>query len=117
MAKTIESALEATLQPKEDKTINIRDILNKLFEVDEIEQKSILSELHVNTILKMNATNQYLSKYHNFRIDLYDSLINDKLKYIISKDARGRDDIIKVLEAMREQFITPEPEKKGWFSR
>lgn len=117
MGKTIEDALESTLQPKEDKSINIRDILNKLFEREEIEQKSILSEIHVNAILKMRATNSYLKKYHDFEIDLYTGLINDKLRYIISKDARGRDDIIRVLEAMRETAILPETEKKGWFNR
>jgi hypothetical protein len=115
MGKSIEDALEATLQPKEDKSINIRDILDKVFERMGLEQKSILSELHVNSILKMRATNTYLQKYHDFRIELYDGLISDKLEYIISKDARGRDDIIKILEAMREQPIIAEPEKKGWF--
>jgi hypothetical protein len=112
--KTIESALEATLQPKEDKNINIRDILNKLFDLQEIEQKSILSECHVNAILKMRATNTYLAKNYGFTITLYDGLIDDKLQYIISKDARGRNDIIKVLEAMRDMPL-PLEEKKGWF--
>ena len=116
MGKTIEDTLEATLQPKEDKAINIKDVLDKVFELFAIEQKSILSETHVNAILKMRATNNYLTKYHDFHIDLYNGLIDDKLKYIISKDARGRNDIIAILEAMREQSILPDQqEKKGWF--
>lgn len=116
MGKTIEETLEATLQPKEDKAINIKDVLDKVFEIQGIEQKSVLSETHVNAILKMHATNNYLLLNHGFEVDLYNTLINDKLKYIISKDARGRNDIIAILEAMREQSIIPEQqEKRGWF--
>ena len=99
---SIEESLEATLAPKEDKRVSIKDILNTLFNTQAISQKSILSNTNITALLKMNAANRFLEDTYHIRITQFDTLIQDKLQYVISLEGRGREDFIKVIEATKD---------------
>lgn len=111
----LEESLEAVLTPREDKRVSIKDILNNLFSLTNIKQKSILSDTNISALMKMRAANEYLNDTYGFEITQFDRLIEDKLVFVISKDGRGRQDFVKVIESMRDTIYIEE--KEGWFKR
>lgn len=96
---------------KEDKRVNIKDILSFIFEKKGIEQQTIISDTNRLAIVKMRTTNKYLKSVYGFEIDLFQCLIDEVRINNISVKGRGRDDIIKAIEAMQDNQIIEE--KKG----
>jgi len=96
----------------EDKRVSIKDILNFVFESNNIEQKTILSGDNIDALIKMKALNKYLNDYYNLNIDLFDVIIKEKRVNIISHKGRGRKDILDSVLAMQQPII--EPEKTGF---
>ena len=107
----MDDLLIGKLEEKEDKRVNIKDILQLIFEKKHIEQQTILSNDNINAIIKMNALNNYMQTTYNFRFELFTSLIDDKRLNIISFNGRGRRDIIETVQAMQDQHIEI-PEKR-----
>lgn len=99
------------LTPTEDKRVNIKDIFDFVFQRDGIEQKTILCNDNISAIIKMNATNDHLERYFKFRIELYDTLIEQKRLNVISLYGQGRKDIQQIIKNMQTQVN--EDEKKG----
>jgi hypothetical protein len=109
-----ENMLIGDLSETDDKRVSIKDILNFVFESPNIEQKTILSAENIDALIKMKATNVYLKKYYNLEIELYKTIIDEKRVNIISHKGRGRDDILKSVQAMQNPIIQNE-EKRGIF--
>ena len=107
----MDDLLIGKLEEQEDKRVNIKDILQLIFEKNHIEQQTILSNDNINAIIKLNALNNYMSNTYNFRFELFTSLIDDKRLNIISFNGRGRKDIIETVQAMQDQHIEI-PEKR-----
>lgn len=99
---------------KEDKRVNVKDILNFIFKEGDLEQLTVLSNDNINAIIKMQAANIYLKQYYGFKIDLFDALIDAKRINVISYKGRGRKDIIEAIKAMQDNNIISE-EKRGIF--
>lgn len=108
---SLNDMLLGTAEKLEDKRINVKDILQLIFDKKGIEQQTILSNENINAIIKMNALNKYLNTHHNFELEIFTGLINDKRLNIISYNGRGRKDIIEAIQAMQDQHIEI-PEKK-----
>lgn len=108
---SLNDMLLGTTEKIEDKRVNVKDILQLIFDKKGIEQQTILSNENINAIIKMNALNNYLKSYYNFELDIFTGLINDKRLNIISLNGRGRKDIIEAIQAMQDQHIEI-PEQK-----
>lgn len=115
MAGKIQDDMEISIATEQIKRVDVKDILEYLFRKADRNQKSILTYENLDALMRMRSANAYLRKYFGFRIEAWDLLIEDKLEYIISVNARGREDIIRTIQAMRESVVQEEPEKrKGW---
>lgn len=110
----VEESLFNRLSAREEKKVNIQDILNFIFRREELDQKTVLTNDNVNAIMRMNGVNAYCEMYYGFRLELFDRLIDDKRVNIISYKGRGRKDIIEAIKAMQDTVIPDEP-KKGLF--
>ena len=107
----MDDLLIGRLEEQEDKRVNIKDILQLIFEKNHIEQQTILSNDNINAIIKLQALNNYMQTTYNFKFELFTSLIDDKRLNIISFNGRGRKDIIETVQAMQDQHIEI-PEKR-----
>ena len=96
----------------EDKRVSIKDILNHIFERQNIEQKTILAGINIDGIIKMTMVNSYLKKTYDWDIELYKVCIDEKRLNIISLNGRGRNDILDACRAMQNPIIQEE-NKKG----
>jgi hypothetical protein len=105
---SFDEVLHGSLDVKEDKRVNVKDILNFIFQEEGIEQQTILSNDNINAIIKMQATNAYLLNQYGFKIDIFDTLIDAKRLNVISYKGRGRKDIIDAIKAMQDNNIIPE---------
>ena len=101
------------MEAKEDKRVNVKDILDFVFKTLHIEQKTILSNDNINAIIKMQAVNRYLKNYYGFELDLYKGLISDKRVNVISLNGRGRNDIIDAVKAMQDNNVVLDDKKTG----
>ena len=108
---SLNDMLLGTTEKTEDKRVNVKDILQLIFDKKGIEQQTILSNDNINAIIKMQALNNYLKSYYNFELEIFNGLIHDKRLNIISYNGRGRKDIIDAIQAMQDQHIEI-PEKK-----
>ena len=99
---------------KEDKRVNVKDILNFIYKEGDLEQLTVLSNDNINAIIKMQAANIYLKQYYGFKIGLFDVLIDAKRINVISYKGRGRKDIIEAIKAMQDNNIISE-ERRGIF--
>ena len=97
----------------EDKRVSIKDILNHIFERQNIEQKTILASINIDGIIKMTMVNSYLKKTYGWEIDLYKVCIDEKRLNIISLNGRGRNDILDACRAMQNPIMQEENNKKG----
>ena len=106
-----ESMLIGGLQEPDDKRVSVKDILNFIFDKENIEQKTILSAKNIDALIKMKATNKHLKRIYGFDIRLYDIIIDEKRLNIISRDGKGRNDILDAVRAMQNPVI--QKKKKG----
>lgn len=95
----------------EDKRTSIKDIFDFLTQQANIEQKTILCNDNIESIIKMKAVNSHLKRYFGFTIELYDLLIDEKRSNIISLYGQGRKDLLKVVESMQTQINTDDKMK------
>lgn len=107
----MDESLLMGLTPVEDKKVTIKDIFDFVFRREDIEQKTNLSNDNISAIIKMNAVNDHLQRYFNFRIELYDKLIEEKRINIISLFGQGRRDIQQIVKNMQTQ-INQDDEKR-----
>ena len=107
----MDESLLMGLTPTEDKKVTIKDIFDFVFRLKDIEQKTNLSNDNISAIIKMNAVNDHLQRYFNFKIELYDKLIEEKRINIISLYGQGRKDIQQIVKNMQTQ-INQEDEKR-----
>ena len=92
----------------EDKRTSIKDIFDFFMRSENIEQKTMLCNDNIESIIKMKAVNSHLRRYFDFEIELYDLLIAEKRTNIISLYGQGRKDLLKVVENMQTQINTDE---------
>lgn len=107
----MDESLLMGLTPVEDKKVTIKDIFDFVFRREDIEQKTNLSNENISAIIKMNAVNDHLQRYFNFKIELYDKLIEEKRINIISLYGQGRRDIQQIVKNMQTQ-INQDDEKR-----
>ena len=98
----------------EDKRTSLKEIFSYVFEPKNIEQKTILSNDNISAIIKMTAVNEHLERYFDFRIELYDKLIEEKRLNVISLYGQGRRDILNIVKSMQTQINADMQEKKGF---
>lgn len=99
----------------EDKRTSLKEIFSYVFQLENIEQKTILSNDNISAIIKMTAVNEHLERYFDFRIELYDKLIEQKRLNVISLYGQGRRDILNIVKSMQTQINADMQEKKGLF--
>ena len=95
----------------EDKRTSIKDIFEFFMQPDNIEQKTMLCNDNIESIIKMKAINSHLRRYFDFEIELYDLLIAEKRSNIISLYGQGRKDLLNVVKNMQNQINTEEKTK------
>lgn len=95
----------------EDKRTSIKDIFQFFMQPDNIEQKTMLCNDNIESIIKMKAVNSHLRRYFDFEIELYDLLIAEKRTNIISLYGQGRKDLLNVVKNMQNQINTDEKTK------
>ena len=95
----------------DDKRTSIKDIFQFFMQPDNIEQKTMLCNDNIESIIKMKAVNSHLRRYFDFEIELYDLLIAEKRTNIISLYGQGRKDLLTVVKNMQNQINTDEKTK------
>lgn len=95
----------------DDKRTSIKDIFQFFMQPENIEQKTMLCNDNIESIIKMKAVNSHLRRYFDFEIELYDLLIAEKRTNIISLYGQGRKDLLNVVKNMQNQINTDEKSK------
>lgn len=106
------SLLEAQLDEneQEEKRVDVAEVIGKLDKILNtgcaIESKTNIT--HKNRIGMMRAItyNKYLQVNYGFRIDLLDLLILENTRWITSINGKGRDEIIRAIEALQLKIQT-----------
>lgn len=98
--------LLGTASETDDKKETMKEIFDYFLRPADIEQKTVLSNENIEAIIKMRAVNAHLKSYFDFTIELYDLLIEEKRKNIISWNGRGRNDMLSIVKNMQTQINT-----------
>ncbi len=100
-------SLEALLEEPEESgsgvnleafnVVALIDELNKALNESSFYSKSRITSRNLRGILRSMAFQEYLFKRYGFRIESLDTLIEEKLKNVLSIDGRGRKEIMEMV--------------------
>lgn len=94
--------------------VDFSQIIGKIESVLTTENKKRKSKLtgdNIKGIMQLSALNNFLEKNlgKEFRIDIYDKLIEDKLDYVVSYEGKGINDIIRGLSIIQPNVVGQMP--------
>lgn len=93
-------------QHPQDKFEDIIKALEEILSEKNISQKSRLSGDNITGMLQATNLNTYLDNYYHFKILGIEELMNDKLVKTISFEGLGREELIRIVEALKATIET-----------
>ena len=106
MSEALEDALDAAVTSERDKGLNnLFESLNLILSTTEIDQKSDLTS---NNIIGMVRSINFAQElYRNYKIEIRPTIlgiIQEVLTKTISRDRKGRQEIIEIVRAIRAEL-------------